>query len=127
MRDVIVFDAITLDGFFEGPDNDLSWHRVDDEFNDFAWEQIKGCDAILFGRKTYELMASFWPSAEALKEDPITADLMNTWPKIVFSQTLKEAAWNNTRLAYGIAVDGQTIDHLRQRQSVRRSHLGRSD
>jgi len=104
MRDVIVFDAITLDGFFEGPDHDLSWHRVDDGFNDFAWEQIKGCDAILFGRKTYELMASFWPSAEALTTDPVTADLMNTWPKIVFSHTLKEAAWNYTKLVNS-AVD----------------------
>jgi dihydrofolate reductase len=99
MRDVIVFNAITLDGFFEGPGHDLSWHRVDDEFNDFAWEQIKGCETILFGRKTYEMMTSYWPSPEAVTEDPVTADLMNFWPKIVFSRTLRKAAWNNTRLA----------------------------
>jgi len=104
MRDVIMFNAITLDGFFEGPGNDLSWHRVDEEFNAFAWEQIKGCDAILFGRKTYEMMASYWPSPEGVTDDPVTAEMMNTWPKIVFSRTLKEAAWNNTRLANN-AVD----------------------
>jgi dihydrofolate reductase len=104
MRDVIIFDAITLDGFFEGPGNDISWHRVDDEFNDFSWEQIKGCDTIMFGRKTYELMAAYWPSSEAVTSDPVTAELMNTWPKIVFSRTIKEAAWNNTRLVKS-AVD----------------------
>ena len=104
MRDVILFNAITLDGFFEGPCNDLSWHRVDEEFNIFAWEQIRSVDAILFGRKTYALMASYWPSPEAVAEDPVTAEMMNIWPKIVFSRTLKEASWNNTRLANN-AVD----------------------
>ncbi len=99
MRDVILFNAITLDGYFEGPGNDLSWHRVDEEFNVFAWEQIRGVDTILFGRKTYALMASYWPSPEAVADDPVTAEMMNTWPKIVFSRTLSEAAWNNTRLA----------------------------
>jgi dihydrofolate reductase len=108
MRDVILFDAITIDGFFEGPGNDLSWHRVDDEFNEFAWEQIKGCDTIMFGRKTYELMASYWPTAESAADDPVTADLMNTWPKIVFSRTLKEAAWANTRLV------NKAIDEVRR-------------
>jgi len=104
MRDVILFNAITLDGFFEGPGNDLSWHRVDDEFNEFAGEQIRGVDAIMFGRKTYELMASYWPAPESAADDPVTAEMMNTWPKIVFSRTLKDAAWNNTRLVNN-AVD----------------------
>jgi dihydrofolate reductase len=108
MRDVIVFDAITLDGFFEGPGNDLSWHQVDDEFNEFAWEQIRACDTIMFGRKTYELMASYWPTAESAADDPVTAGLMNTCPKIVFSRTLKEAAWHNTRLA------SNAIDEVRR-------------
>lgn len=104
MRDVIMFNAITLDGFFEGPGNDLSWHRVDDEFNKFAWEQIKSVDAILFGRKTYEMMASYWPTPESLTDDPVTAGMMNSWSKIVFSHTLKDATWNNTRLVNN-AVD----------------------
>lgn len=108
MRDVILFNAITLDGYFEGPGNDLSWHRVDEEFNSFAWEQIRGVDCILFGRKTYALMASYWPSPEAVAEDPVTAEMMNIWPKIVFSRTLKEAAWNNTRLANNV------VDEIRR-------------
>ncbi len=104
MRDVILFNLVTLDGFFEGPDHDISWHRVDEEFNEFAWEQINAAGAILFGRVTYEMMASFWPSPEALRDDPVTANLMNTWPKVVFSRTLHEATWANTRLVKADAV-----------------------
>lgn len=108
MRDVIIFEAITLDGFFEGPNSDISWHRVDDEFNHFSWEQIKGCDTIMFGRKTYELMASYWPTAESAKDDPVTAEMMNSWSKIVFSRTIKKASWNNTRLV------NEAVDEIRR-------------
>lgn len=105
MRNLILFNMVTLDGFFEGPGSDISWHSVDEEFNILSEEQIHSVDAILFGRVTYEMMASYWPSPEAISSDPIIANLMNTWPKIVFSHTLKQAAWNNTRLVNGEAVD----------------------
>jgi dihydrofolate reductase len=105
MRKLILFNMITLDGFFEGPGHDISWHNVDDEFNEMSVKQINSVDAILFGRVTYEMMASYWPAPEAIETDPIIANLMNSWPKIVFSRTLKNAAWNNTRLVYGEAVD----------------------
>jgi dihydrofolate reductase len=108
MREVIMFNAITLDGYFEGPGNDLSWHRVDDEFNDFARDQIRGVDVILFGRKTYNLMASYWPTPESAADDPVTAEMMNTMPKIVFSRTLKDATWYNTRLV------NNAVDELRR-------------
>lgn len=89
---------ISLDGFFEGSNQDISWHHVDEEFNQFAVEQTSGVDTILFGRKTYEGMASYWPTESAIKDDPIVAELMNSLPKIVFSRTLQKADWNNTRL-----------------------------
>jgi dihydrofolate reductase len=89
---------VTLDGFFEGPNHDISWHHVDDEFNQFAIEQTSNIGTILFGRVTYELMASYWPTSAAIIDDPIIADLMNNLPKIVFSRTLQKAEWNNTRL-----------------------------
>lgn len=98
MRKLIIFNMLSLDGYFEGTHEDISWHHVDDEFNEFAIEQIKEADAILFGRKTYELMAGYWPTPAAIKDDPVVAGLMNSYPKIVFSTTLKEAKWNNTRL-----------------------------
>jgi dihydrofolate reductase len=59
MRKVIMFNLITLDGYFEGPGNDISWHQVDDEFNEFAIEQLSSTDGLIFGRVTYQLMANF--------------------------------------------------------------------
>ena len=53
---------ITLDGYFEGPNHDISWHHVDEEFNQFAIEQTSQIGTLVFGRKTYELMASYWPT-----------------------------------------------------------------
>ena len=55
-------------------------------------------DTLLFGRVTYQLMASYWPSATAATNDPIVADKMNNLSKIVFSKTLSSVEWNNTRL-----------------------------
>ncbi len=98
MRKLFAFNMVTLDGFFEGPNRDISWHNVDDEFNQFAIEQTSTVGAILFGRMTYELMASYWPTPAAQSDDPIVANLMNTLPKVVFSRTLQKAEWNNTRL-----------------------------
>ena len=89
---------MTLDGFFEGPNRDIGWHNVDAEFNDFAIEQLDSMDLILFGRVTYELMASYWPAESAIKDDPVVASKMNSISKIVFSKSLREAVWNNTRL-----------------------------
>lgn len=98
MRKLFAFNMVSLDGFFEGPNHDINWHLVDDEFNQFAIEQTSTLDTILFGRVTYELMASYWPTPVAQADDPIIADLMNRLPKIVFSKTLQKADWNNTRL-----------------------------
>jgi len=98
MRKTYLFMMVSLDGFFEGLDHDLSWHNVDHEFDDFTIDQLNETDDILFGRKTYEMMASFWPSDAARANDPIVAEKMNTTPKIVFSRTLERAEWQNTRL-----------------------------
>ena len=93
---------VSLDGYMEGENHDLSWHTVDAEFNSFAIPQTQSVGAILFGRRTYELMRDFWPTEQARTTDPVVAELMNTKPKIVFSKTLdtvKETEhWKNVRL-----------------------------
>lgn len=99
MRNVWLFNMVSLDGFFEGPNHDINWHNVDDEFNEFAIAQLHEIGTLVFGRVTYQLMASYWPTREALESDPIVARLMNSTPKIVFSRTLKTVEWENTRLA----------------------------
>lgn len=98
MRKIILFNMITLDGFFAGPNGDIDWHNVDDEFNDFSIEQLNTTDCLIFGRRTYELMTSYWPTEAALRDDPQVAEKMNSISKIVFSRTLQKADWNNTRL-----------------------------
>jgi dihydrofolate reductase len=98
LRKLLVFNLITLDGFFEGPGQNIDWHNVDAEFNEFALEQLAELDMILFGRVTYQGMASFWPTPFALENDPVIAAQMNSFSKIVVSRTLDKADWNNTRL-----------------------------
>jgi dihydrofolate reductase len=61
-------------------------------------EGLKSGSTLLFGRVTYELMASYWPTPAAIKNDPVVAEGMNKAEKIVFSRTLKQVGWNNTRL-----------------------------
>lgn len=92
---------VTLDGFFEGPDGNIDWHNVDEEFNEFAIDQLKTLGALVFGRVTYEGMAGYWPTEAARANDPVVAGYMNGLPKIVFSKTLDKAEWNNTTLVKG--------------------------
>ena len=108
MRKVLMFNMVTLDGFFEGPNGDISWHRVDEEFNQFAAGQLDSMEGLLFGRKTYAMMASYWPTAQAIQDDPVIAGKMNAKSKIVFSRTLKKAEWDHTRLVNGEASEELT-------------------
>jgi dihydrofolate reductase len=98
MRKVFLFMMVTLDGFFEGPDHSIDWHNVGEEFNEFAIDQLNEVDGLLFGRVTYEGMASYWPTPIAMEDDPAVAGKMNAIPKFVFSGTLDRAEWSNSRL-----------------------------
>ncbi|HUH96260.1 MAG TPA: dihydrofolate reductase family protein [Anaerolineales bacterium] len=105
MRKLFSFNMVTLDGLFEGSKWDLGWHNVDGEFNEFAAAQLNEIGTLLFGRVTYEGMAAYWPTPQALKNDPLLAGLMNRMPKIVFSRTLQKAEWNNTTLVTDQAAE----------------------
>ena len=103
MRRIFLFNMMTLDGFFAGSAGEIDWHVVDKEFNDFAVEQLQEIDTLIFGRITYELMAAYWPTPAAVKNDPIVAERMNNLAKVVFSRTLRTVEWNNSRLVKGDA------------------------
>lgn len=105
MRKVSMFNNVTLDGFFEGLGHDISWARHDPDSRSFAEEQINQPGTILFGRITYELMASTWPTAGAIQSNPLVAGFMNNSSKVVFSNTLARADWQNTRLVRGDAAE----------------------
>ncbi|MGE5172678.1 MAG: dihydrofolate reductase family protein [Betaproteobacteria bacterium] len=112
MRKIFVFNLVSLDGYFEGPNKDLSWHNVDGEFNEYAIDMLDSVDLLLFGRVTYELMAGYWPTSDAINNDPIVAGKMNALPKIVFSKTLEKTEWNNTRFLKG--VNPKEIEKMKQ-------------
>lgn len=106
MRKLVVFNSITLDGYFTDANGDMSWaHKNDPEWDAFTAENAKGGGVLLFGRVTYELMASFWPTPAAMEMMPDVAKGMNNLPKVVFSRTLDEASWNNTKLVKSDMVE----------------------
>jgi dihydrofolate reductase len=103
MRNLTVFNHVTLDGYFSGLNGDMTWahSNVDAEWNSFVEENASVGGELLFGRITYDLMLSYWPTAAALKNNPAVAGRMNSLPKVVFSRTLDKATWSNTRLVKG--------------------------
>lgn len=104
MGKLIVFNFTTLNGLFKGPNEDISWHRHGTEENEYSGDMLKQESALVFGRVTYELMASYWPTLLAHQNDPVTARGMNRAEKLVFSKTLKETIWENSRLVGGDLV-----------------------
>jgi dihydrofolate reductase len=102
MRKLVVFNNVSLDGYFVDARGDMSWaHQQDAEWGAFTSENASGGGELVFGRVTYEMMAGFWTSAAALQSSPVVAEHMNSLPKVVFSRTLDRAAWKNTRLIKG--------------------------
>jgi dihydrofolate reductase len=81
----------------------MSWaHKQDPEWIAFTSDNATGGGGeLVFGRKTYEMMASYWPTPEAMESLPAIAAGMNNLPKVVFSRTLDKATWKNTRLVKG--------------------------
>jgi dihydrofolate reductase len=105
MAKVILFNMMTLDGYFEDANGSIDWHMVDEEFNDFSVDQVKNAEGLIFGRKTYELMASYWPTPAAIDDDPAVAKHMNDISKIVFSRSLNQVDWQNTHVVKGDAAE----------------------
>jgi len=105
MTRLTVFNNISLDGYFVDGRGDMSWaHKAqnDPEWATFSAQNAQSGDGVLlFGRKTYELMASFWPSPAAKQQMPEIADGMNRLRKVVASRTLDKVTWNNTSLLKG--------------------------
>jgi dihydrofolate reductase len=96
MRELVMWNLMTLDGFFEGRKSwEIDWHEYvwGDELERFSIEQSRSVGMLLFGRVTYEGMADYWTKAKGE-----IADFMNGIPKVVFSRTLDAAEWVHTRL-----------------------------
>ena len=106
MRKISVFNHITVDGFFAGPHGEMDWFmavKKDDEYYAYTHEQsARSGNTLIFGHTTYEMMKSYWPTPDAIRNDPGMAGVVNNSPKIVFSKTLQNVEegpnWKNIRL-----------------------------
>jgi dihydrofolate reductase len=100
MKKLITMMSVSLDGFMEGPNRELDWHLVDEELHGHFNSELAGMSAFLDGRVTYELMQSFWPTAdEDPASGPLIAEFARIWremPKFVYSTTLERADGNTT-------------------------------
>ena len=114
MRKITTFNFITLDGFYKGANEDISWHKHgggEDE-NEFSAKSAGAGNTLLFGRVTYQMMASWWPTPMAMQQMPAIAKGMNDSEKIVFSKTLANADWSNTRIIKDDIIE--TVKKMKQ-------------
>lgn len=101
---------MTVEGFFAGPHGEIDWFmaiKKDDEYDAYTHEQsARSGNTLIFGHTTYELMKSYWPTPDAIKNDPGMAGVVNNSLKIVFSKTLRNVEegpnWKNIRLFHEI-------------------------
>jgi dihydrofolate reductase len=114
-----VFNNVTVDGFFAGPNGELDWFKAiekDSEFDAFTHEGASGGSTLVFGRMTYQMMKSYWPTPMAEKSDPVMTKVMRDSPKIVFSRTLKaqpdEPTWKHVTVLR--AIDPAEIRRLKE-------------
>ena len=105
MRTLSVFNFLTLDGYYKGLNEDISWHHHGSEEAEFASEGAQTETTLIFGRKTFEMMASYWPTEQGMKDNPGVADGMNKSRKIVLSRSLKTATWQNSQIIENNAVE----------------------
>jgi dihydrofolate reductase len=100
MNKVILFVQVSLEGFFEGPKKEIDWSMVDDELHAHINEVLEPMGGFLSGRGAYELMATYWPTADADPgATPIVKEFARIWremPKVVYSKTLTSVGWNTT-------------------------------
>jgi dihydrofolate reductase len=104
MARLTAYTFTTLNGFYKGPGDDISWHTHGDEEAQYSVDSLAEQGTLLFGRKTYEQMANFWPTPMAAEQYPEVAKGMNRADKIVFSRTPFTPEWEGTRCISGDIV-----------------------
>jgi dihydrofolate reductase len=113
MRKIILWMSVSVDGYIEGPDHDISWHMVDDELHAYVNAELDRLGAFLHGRVTYQLMEGYWPTADQDPDSPEPVkEFARIWrdkPKIVYSRTLERAGWNTTIVRDVVTEEVETL------------------
>jgi dihydrofolate reductase len=114
VRKLIYSLSVSLDGFIETRDRSLDWVIIDEEIHTFFNDQARHHDVFLYGRRLYELMAAYWPTADQdPTAPPYVVEFARIWrdkPKIVFSKTLNKVEWNSRLVRDNFAEE---IAHLK--------------
>src|SRR6266446_5160581 len=102
MRKIISFMHVSLDGFVAGLNGEMDWIKVDEEIFNYVGKRISEGDTALYGRVTYQMMESYWPTAAdkptATKHDIEHSKWYKKVRKVVLSRTMKEAELTNTKI-----------------------------
>ena len=97
MRKIVLLEHISLDGYMAGPNGEMNWIRFNEELADFGHQATDRCDAVIYGRKTYEMMAAYWPTAgdqpSASEHDKSHSAWVNQAEKFIVSHSLQSAPW----------------------------------
>jgi dihydrofolate reductase len=96
VRTVYAFEMISLDGYHADAQGSVDWFIPDPEIDEYSRRQGDHIDTIVMGRRTFELMASYWPTPAGVADDPVVAAFMNDLPKVVASRSLTEHPWGPT-------------------------------
>jgi dihydrofolate reductase len=103
MRRIFLLMNVSMEGYFEGPNDDLSWTKS--KFEAFSQEPREVVDTLLFGRRTYEMMRNFWPTPQAAALAPEVAHFMNSVHKVVATRTPFDPGWEHVTVISGDVVD----------------------
>src|ERR1700760_638937 len=104
MAKLLMFMSVSLDGYFADANGRVDFAHAspdDTEWQEFVAGNAKQGGRLLFGRVTYDMMKSYWPTPMAAQNDSVLAERMNNLEKYVISRTLNEATWSNTTLLKG--------------------------
>ncbi len=127
MRQLNAFTILSLDGYFAGPNGEIDWFKTnDEEDNRFSREHADPTSALVFGRTTYEMMKSFWPTPFAIKTEPVMAGVLNNNQKIVFSRTMEPVkdgpVWKHVRVIRDLTPE--SVMNLKKEQGGEMTILG---
>jgi dihydrofolate reductase len=105
MRTISAFNFLTINGFYKGINEDISWHIHGEEGNQYSIDSLQSGNILMFGRVTYEMMYSFWPTDTAYSMFPVVAEKMNASEKLVVSNSMNAASWHNSTIISGDIIN----------------------